>query len=317
MKMELCDSYGRKINYLRISLTDRCNFNCVYCRNGRVEFLKREDILTLEEIEFLALFFYERFGVEKIRLTGGEPLMRRGVEKLIKNLAGKNLKVKITTNGFFLNRFTKFLSEYGIGVNVSLDTLDPEKFKKINGLDGFSEVIEGIDKAIHDGVKLKINSVILRGINDDEILNLLDFACLRNVEIRFIEFMPFTDVWNIYFVPEDEIKARIQERFKIEFLEFKGTASIYTFGNGCRVGFISTVTKPFCTSCSRLRLTADGRLVLCMFDKTSYSVKEFLRPYVRECELFEFILETIKKKPRGFVELAEKKAKFEMIKLGG
>ncbi|MFN3135301.1 MAG: radical SAM protein, partial [Candidatus Kryptonium sp.] len=155
MKMELCDSYGRKINYLRISLTDRCNFNCVYCRNGRAEFLKREDILTLEEIEFLALFFHEKLGVEKIRLTGGEPLMRRGVENLIKNLAEKNLKVKITTNGFFLGKFSKFLSEYKVDVNVSLDTLAPEKFKKINGLDCFHEVVEGIDKAIRDGVKLK------------------------------------------------------------------------------------------------------------------------------------------------------------------
>lgn len=279
--------------------------------------MKREDILTLEEIEFLASFFHERFGIEKVRLTGGEPFMRRGIEKLIKNLAEKDLKVKITTNGFFLSKFSKFLSEYEIGVNVSLDTLDPKKFKKISGLDGFSEVIEGIDKAISDGVKLKINSVILRGVNDDEILDLVDFACSRNVEIRFIEFMPFTEVWNVYFISEDEIKAKIQEKFKIEFLEFKGTASIYTSDNGCRIGFISTVTKPFCDFCSRLRLTADGRLVLCIFDKISYPIKEFLRPYVREDELFEFVLETVKRKPKGFVEFAGEKAKFEMIKLGG
>lgn len=315
--MKLLDSHNRQINYLRISLTDRCNFNCFYCKSDSVKFLNRREILTIEEVEFLASFFYRNFGITKIRLTGGEPLMRKGIDVLIERLIKAGLNVNLTTNGFFLSKFSKFLSECGVKVNVSLDTLNPKKFVEISGIDGLSIVLDGIDKAINEGVKLKINTVLLRGVNDDEIFDLIDFASSNGIEIRFIELMPFTNLWSLYFISEDEVMDKIKEKFKIEFAGFKDTARAYVLDNWIRISFISTVTKPFCDACSRLRLTSDGKLILCMFDKISYPIKEFLRPEIKEAELIEFILKVVKMKPRGFIEIREKRAEFEMVKLGG
>lgn len=318
--MHLYDAHGRKINYLRISLTDRCNLQCFYCRKDNITFYKRDEILTLEEIEFLISIFYRNFGVKKIRFTGGEPLLRRGIEKLIGGMKNLNLSINITTNGILLGEFAEFLSKNGVSVNVSLDTLSPEKFKRIAGSYDLERVIDGIDKSIELGIKLKINTVLLRGVNDSEIFDLIDFAFSRGIEIRFIEFMPFVDelVWREYFISEDEIRNKIEEKHKLfKVGDGDSVASYYVLDNGAKVGFISTVSKPFCHTCSRVRITSDGSLVLCMFDKFSYPLKRFLRPEPREEELVRFVSSIAKLKPKGFIEFKERQASFQMISLGG
>ncbi len=318
--MDLYDGYNRKVSYLRISLTDRCNLQCFYCRRDNLVLYEREEILTIEEIKFLISVFYGNFGVNKVRFTGGEPLIRRGIESLIEGLRDFNLSVNITTNGILLKEFARFLSENNIGVNVSLDTLIPEKFKKISGGYDLDRIIEGIDTALHLGIKLKINTVLLRSVNDDEIFDLIDFAFSRGVEIRFIEFMPFVNefIWRKYFISEDEIRDKIEQRHKLyEIGEDSSIARYYTLENGAKIGFISTVSKPFCHNCSRVRITSDGHLVLCMFDKFSYPLKQFLRPKIKENELVEYICSVVKLKPKGYIELREKQASFPMIKLGG
>ncbi len=318
--MNLFDGYGRKVSYLRISLTDRCNLQCFYCRKDNLIFYKKEEILTIEEIKFLISVFRDNFGISKVRFTGGEPLLRRGIEILIKGLSNSNLSLNITTNGILLKEFAHLLSENNIGVNVSLDTLVPEKFKKISGSSDLKRVIEGIDTALQVGVKLKINTVPLRGINDDEIFDLIDFASSRGVVIRFIEFMPFVNelIWKKYYVPEDELKSIIVQKYRLYEIDQDGsTARYYELENGAKIGFISTVSKPFCHSCSRVRITSDGNLVLCMFDKFSYPLKQFLRPKIRENQLIEYISTVVKLKPKGYVELKERKSGFAMIKLGG
>lgn len=314
----LKDGYGRRFDYIRISLTDRCNLWCFYCKKSLFKPLPRSEILTLEEITFLVSIFREQFGIQKVRLTGGEPLLRKEINKLIENISGMNVKIKITTNGVFLDNFIEFFKEKKVSVNVSLDTLNEEKFFKISGDRNLKKVIDNIQKCASSGINLKINTVALRGINDDEILNLIDFSNSIGTEIRFIEFMPFVDpeTWRTYFIPEEEIKRKILEKFSMRFLEDSGTAYVYKLDNGGRVGFISTVSRPFCDSCSRLRITADGKIVLCMFDKVSYPLMDFLRPKIRESELIEFITKVVKNKPRGFIEL-KGESTFEMTRLGG
>ena len=318
--MHLYDSQRRKINYLRISLTDRCNLKCFYCFKDNTVFYEKEEILTIEEIKFLISVFHNNFGVKKIRFTGGEPLIRRGIENLVEGLKDLNLQVNITTNGVLLKDFADFFAKNNINVNVSLDTLIPETFRKISGSDELAKVIEGIDKSIKLGINLKINTVLLLGINDDEIFDLIEFAFSRKVPIRFIELMPFVDesLWRKYFISEDEIKKKIEKRYRLyEMKEDSSIARYYILENGAKIGFISTVSKPFCHNCSRIRITSDGKLVLCMFDKFSYPLKKFLRPRPMQEELIKFISSCVKIKPKGFVELKEKKANFQMTKLGG
>ncbi len=314
----LKDGYGRRFDYIRISLTDRCNLGCFYCKKSLFKPLPRSEILTLEEITFLVSVFREQFGIQKVRLTGGEPLLRKEINKLIENISGMNVKIKITTNGVFLDNFIEFFKEKKVSVNVSLDTLNEEKFFKISGDRNLKKVIDNIQRCASSGINLKINTVALRGINDDEILNLINFSNSIGTEIRFIEFMPFVDpeTWRTYFIPEEEIKRKILEKFSMRFLEDSGTAYVYKLDNGGRVGFISTVSRPFCDSCSRLRITADGKIVLCMFDKVSYPLMDFLRPNIRESDLIDFITKVVKNKPRGFIELKGEPA-FEMTRLGG
>ncbi len=316
----LFDGFGRKIDYLRISVTDRCNLACFYCRkNGFGEFT-REEILTFEEIEFIVDVFKMEFGIKKLRLTGGEPLMRRGIDSLICRLCSKELSVNLTTNGILLGKFAKLLVEQGVGVNLSLDTLNPDKFKFITGFDFLNPILDGLEQFLSYGGSLKINTVVLRGINDDEIFDLINFAGEKDIELRFIEFMPFVErnVWLKYFVSEDEIKSKIEKKAKLIPLEDgSSTARLYLFDRRVKIGFISTVTSPFCDTCSRIRITSDGKVVLCMFDDRGYSLKKFLRPEFNENGLIKFIIDIVKNKPRGFVELKDKTPKFAMIKLGG
>jgi len=303
---------------------------------GGIELFDKKEILKIEEIEYLVSIFYRDFGIKKIRFTGGEPLMRRGLETLIKNVR-KNfpeIDLNITTNGFLLRKWVSFLKENDVKVNVSLDTLREENFKKITGTEGLEEIIEGIDLALSACIPLKINTVILKGINDKEIHDLIDFASRRNIPLRFIEYIPFggTKGGKQYFVSEKEIKKILAEKYDIIPHKKEKIAKIYgVYSKGdsrnliANVGFISTISSPFCQTCSRLRITSDGKVVLCLFDRKGYDLKKFLRPFRREEELKKFLTDTVKLKPRGFVELRDgflKSGKSEnfylvMRKLGG
>ncbi len=334
--MILRDRFGRNFDYLRISLTDRCNLRCFYCMPEEgIRLFDKKEILSLEEIEYLVYFFNKNFGISKIRFTGGEPLLRRGFENLVKNIRKNisNLDLNITTNGIMLKEKARFLKEEGIKVNVSLDTLREENFKKITGFYSLKNIIEGIDYSLSLNIPLKINTVIFKNINEDEIFDLIDFAFKRGILIRFIEFMPLSgNEWKKYFVSEGEIRGRIEERYELILKEKGKVAKIYEVYDKNKkgkfiggIGFISTISHPFCDNCSRLRITSNGGIVLCLFDKRGYDIKKFLRPEIKEKELIDFIFKIVKLKPKGFIELRDRflnsksiyKPYIVMRKLGG
>lgn len=298
-KPELIDSYGRTVRDLRISVTDRCNFRCTYCmpEEGMV-WLPRTEVLTYEEIARVARICVERFGVDGIRLTGGEPTVRAHLAKLISALAvltvpatadsplaGQPIDVAVTTNGATLALVAADLKRAGLRrINVSLDTLNREKFKQITKRDELASVLEGIDAAIAVGMApVKVNAVVQRGVNDDEIIALATFGREKNIEVRFIEFMPLDAQggWlNNSVVGQDEIVSTINEVFALEQIASRGAAPAdrwrYLDGKGT-VGVIPTVTKPFCGDCDRVRLTADGQFRTCLFATDEFDVRALLR----------------------------------------
>jgi len=297
--VELIDPFGRTVRDLRISITDRCNFRCTYCmpEEGMV-WLDRKEILSFEEIYRLAQICVERFDVDSIRLTGGEPTVRAHlpvlVEKLSKlrvpktansQLAGKNIDLAMTTNGATLRLIAEELKAAGLArINISLDTLQQEKFLKITRRDHLANVIDGIDAAVQAGfAPVKVNAVIQRGVNDDEIIALASFGREKQIEVRFIEFMPLdaqgqwqrNDV-----VGQDEIVATINSVYPLEQVASRGAAPAdrwrYLDGAGT-VGVIPSVTKPFCGDCDRVRLTAEGQFRTCLFSTTEFDLREMLR----------------------------------------
>ena len=298
-KPELIDSYGRTVRDLRISVTDRCNFRCTYCmpEEGMV-WLPRTEVLTYEEIARVARICVERFGVDGIRLTGGEPTVRAHLTKLISALAaltvpatadsplaGQPIDVAVTTNGATLALVAADLKRAGLRrINVSLDTLNREKFKQITKRDELASVLEGIDAAIAVGMApVKVNAVVQRGVNDDEIIALATFGREKNIEVRFIEFMPLDAQggWlNNAVVGQDEIVSTINAVFALEQIASRGAAPAdrwrYLDGKGT-VGVIPTVTKPFCGDCDRVRLTADGQFRTCLFATDEFDVRALLR----------------------------------------
>ena len=299
LKPELIDSYGRTVRDLRISVTDRCNFRCTYCmpEEGMV-WLPRTEVLTYEEIARVARICVERFGVDGIRLTGGEPTVRAHLPKLISALAaltvpatadsplaGQPIDVAVTTNGATLALVAADLKRAGLRrINVSLDTLNREKFKQITKRDELASVLEGIDAAIAVGMApVKVNAVVQRGVNDDEIIALATFGREKNIEVRFIEFMPLDAQggWlNNAVVGQDEIVSTINQVFALEQIASRGAAPAdrwrYLDGKGT-VGVIPTVTKPFCGDCDRVRLTADGQFRTCLFATDEFDVRALLR----------------------------------------
>ncbi len=298
-KPELIDSYGRAVRDLRISVTDRCNFRCTYCmpEEGMV-WLPRTEVLTYEEIARVARICVERFGVDGIRLTGGEPTVRAHLTKLISALAvltvpatadsplaGQPIDLAVTTNGATLALVAADLKRAGLTrINVSLDTLNREKFKQITKRDELASVLEGIDAAIAAGMApVKVNAVVQRGVNDDEIVALATFGREKNIEVRFIEFMPLDAQggWlNNAVVGQDEIVSTIDQVFALEQIASRGAAPAdrwrYLDGKGT-VGVIPTVTKPFCGDCDRVRLTADGQFRTCLFATDEFDVRTLLR----------------------------------------
>lgn len=296
----LNDRYNRPIKDLRISVTDRCNFRCIYCMPlDEYEWINKKEILTFEEITRLATLFV-RLGVEKIRLTGGEPLVRQNLDHLVGKLSAvEGVKdLCLTTNGALLAEKIDALKRAGLRrVNISLDTLDPEKFRQITKRGDLKRVLEGIFAAKNHGLNpIKLNAVIERGVNDEDILDLVEFSRGNGLAIRFIEYMDVgnSNNWtSTKLVSKKEIIAKINARYPLRQVgRDQGTAPSvdYEFVDGRGdLGVIASVTEPFCSSCTRMRLTADGKLVTCLFSQVGTDVKAHLRGGASDEELLELI----------------------------
>ncbi len=305
---DLVDPFGRVIRDLRISVTDRCNFRCTYCMPAEgMEWLPRSEVLTFEEIHRVSRIFVERFGVEGIRLTGGEPTVRAHLPMLISQLSGLGVDLAMTTNGATLRNNAEELRSAGLRrINISLDTLHADRFEQMTRRNELENVLAGIDAAVAAGFSpVKINAVIERGVNDDEIVDLARFGRERGVEVRFIEFMPLdaTGHWaNDRVVGQDEIVERIAEVFPLEQMPARGAAPAdrwrYLDGAGT-VGVIPSVTKPFCGDCDRVRLTAEGQFRTCLFATDEFDLREIMRSGGDDDALAERIIAAVGTKWAG------------------
>jgi cyclic pyranopterin phosphate synthase len=296
----LTDIYRRPIRDLRISVTDRCNFRCLYCMPlDEYEWIDKKEILTFEEIARLVRLFIP-LGVDKVRLTGGEPLVRRDLHLLIEKLSRlEGLQdLCLTTNGSLLTEQASVLKQAGLKrLNVSIDTLDPEKFRRITKRGDLHKVLEGLFTAKRCGLgPIKINAVIERGVNDADILSLVDFSRENGFAIRFIEYMDVgnSNNWTSEkLVPKKEILEQIQARYPLtEVGRNQGSAPSvdYEFGDGKgEVGIVASVTEPFCSTCTRARLTADGKLVTCLFSQTGHDLKTLMRGGSTDEEILQAI----------------------------
>jgi cyclic pyranopterin phosphate synthase len=288
---DLVDPFGRVVRDLRISVTDRCNFRCTYCMPEEgMEWMPRSEILTFEEIERLARVCVERYGFDGIRLTGGEPTIRHDIVRLVEKLAaiekdGRPIDLAMTTNGATLERLARRLRDAGLTrINISLDTLDRQKFERVTRRDELANVLAGIRAAKEAGFSpVKINAVVERGSNDDEVVDLARFGRDEGVEVRFIEFMPLdaSDEWQrAKVVGQDEIVAMIDEVWPLDVVPPAGSApaNLWRYRDGAgRVGVIPSVTKPFCGDCDRVRLTADGQFRTCLFATDEFDLRAALR----------------------------------------
>ena len=306
----MIDPFGRTITYLRVSLTDRCDFRCVYCMAEQPEFLPKAELLTLEEIERVCAAFLRK-GVERIRLTGGEPLMRRNAIHLIERLGARlgpgGLKeLTLTTNGSRLAEFAKPLAAAGVRrLNVSLDTRDPERFRAVTRWGDVKKVLAGIDAALEAGLKLKINTVALKGINEDEFADLIEWAHGRGMDLTLIETMPMggaeADRVEQY-LPLSLVRARLMRQFTLMETDYRtgGPARyVRVMETGGRLGFITPLTHNFCESCNRVRLTCTGTLYLCLGQDEAADLRAPLRASQRDDLLEAAIDEAIARKPKG------------------
>lgn len=305
---ELIDKFGRRVDYIRLSVTDRCDFRCVYCMTEDMTFLPRKEILSLEELFKIALAFTE-LGVRRIRLTGGEPMVRANVMSLIEKLGelpGLD-ELLLTTNGAQLDKFAIPLQRAGVNrINISIDSLDADRFKRISRVGKLDKVLAGIDAAIGAGFdRIRLNSVIMRGYNDDEVMALTDFAISRNVDIAFIEEMPLgaasdhnredTTCSNTW------VKSVIESKYQLLDSAAKTAGpSRYSqvAGHKSRIGFISPVTHNFCEDCNRVRVTVEGRLLLCLGNEHSMDLRAILRDSGKTiADLKEAIVKAMDLKP--------------------
>lgn len=295
---------------LRISVTDRCNFACLFCmpEKHKIKWIPQQEVLSFEEIERIARVLAS-LGVEKIRITGGEPLLRKGLEELVRKLTEiPGIKsVDMTTNGWFLEEKAEALREAGLrGVTVSLHSLRADRFAKISGMDALPRVLRGIEKAHDVGLNpVKINSVAIRGYNDDEVLDLVERARQRWISIRFIEFMPLDGLgmWSYdKVVPGKEIVETVSARWPLRAMG-RGkaeTSSMWRFEDGRgTLGLITPMSDPFCDDCDRIRLTADGKLLSCLFDTEYHDLRHVVRNGGTDEALADLILSAVWKKPEG------------------
>jgi cyclic pyranopterin phosphate synthase len=307
--MSLQDKFGRQITDLRISVTDRCNFRCVYCRSADPEnYREHDEILSWKELERLAGVFHE-LGIRKVRMTGGEPLVRSGAEEFVKFLSGVGFAdLSMTTNGHLLSDRCEKLIAAGLHrINISLDSLNKERFERITRTKSFESVMKGIDTAQRSRLgPAKVNAVLVRGINDDEVEAFAEFARERGVIMRFIEFMPLDADrhWSRdKVVAAAEVYERINSRWPLEQIphEKSETARKYRFADGApgEIGLIAPVTQPFCGHCSRIRLTADGKLRTCLFSKEDHDLRAFLRDGSSDEDLKAFVKSVVNAKEEG------------------
>jgi cyclic pyranopterin phosphate synthase len=305
----MVDRFGRRITYLRVSVTDRCDFRCVYCMAEDMTFLPRKDLLTLEEIDRLASAFIAR-GVRKLRLTGGEPLVRRNIMWLVRSLSrhlGNGLdELTLTTNGSQLGRYADELADCGVKrINVSLDTLDPDKFKAITRKGDFAQVMGGIDTASRTGLKIKINTVALRDVNEGELEDILRWAHSRGFDLTLIETMPMGEVDADrveQYLPLLLVRARLGRHFTFDDIPYRsgGPARyVHVRETGGRLGFITPMTHNFCEACNRVRVTCTGTLYMCLGQEDSADLRAALRASQDDALLHAAIDDAIARKPKG------------------
>ena len=306
----MTDPFGRTISYLRVSVTDRCDLRCFYCMSEDMTFLPKADLLTLEELDRLCSAFIAR-GVRKLRLTGGEPLVRRNVISLVRSLSrhlqtGALNELTLTTNGSQLSRFADELRDCGVRrINVSLDTLDAAKFRAITRWGALDNVHAGIDAAQAAGLKIKINTVALKGVNEDEFPELIEWAHGRGMDLTLIEVMPLGEIGEgrlDQYLPLSLVRARLGERYSLEDLDYRtgGPARyVRVAETGGRLGFITPLTHNFCESCNRVRVTCTGTLYMCLGQEDAADLRKPLRASEANDLLHAAIEEAISRKPKG------------------
>jgi len=312
-KKNMEDKFGRTVKKLRISVTDRCNMRCVYCMPyNNTSWFEQDNLLSYKQIVHIATIF-AKMGVNKIKITGGEPTVRPKIEELVKSLSSiYGIKsISMTTNGLLLKEKVTQLRDAGLqSVNISLDTFDKERFKSMTGIDGngLNRVMDSINAANVAGIQVKINAVIMRGWNDDEIVSFTRFSRKTGCVVKFIEFMPLdgTGIWdpNLVFSKKemiDIINTKIKKLVPLNN-ENSDPARLYSFDDGKGIiGFIPSMTEPFCQYCDRIRITSEGRLFTCLFEKKGYDLKNLLQDGKSDEEIVEYILECIKQKPEGII----------------
>jgi GTP 3',8-cyclase len=311
MNAPLTDPFARPISYLRVSVTDRCDFRCVYCMSENMTFLPKKELLTLEELDRMCSVFI-RLGVEKLRITGGEPLVRRDIMTFFRAMrrhldSGALKELTLTTNGSQLRRFAGELAECGVRrVNVSLDTLDERKFAEVTRWGRLAQVLDGIDAAQEAGLRVKINTVALKGFNEDELFNLTEWCAARGMDLTFIEVMPMGDLGNEdrldQYWPLKDLRATLAERYTlIDLAESSGGPARYVRldETGQKIGFITPLTHNFCESCNRVRLTCTGELYMCLGQEDMADLRAPLRASTDDAALEQAIRAAIARKPKG------------------
>lgn len=307
----LIDPFQRAITYLRVSVTDRCDFRCVYCMSENMTFLPKRDLLTLEELDRLCTVFISQ-GVKKIRITGGEPLVRRGIMEFFSAMSrhltsGALNELTLTTNGSQLRKYAADLARFGVKrINVSMDTLNEAKFAKITRWGRLAQVLDGIDAAQAAGLRVKINMVALKGTNDDELFDMLAFCADRGMDMTVIEVMPMGDIDDAerldQYWPLSDVEAQLADRFSMtDLAESTGGPARYKRINetGQKVGFITPLTHNFCESCNRVRLTCTGQLFQCLGQEGEFDLRRVLRESNDDQDVITALHKAVTLKPRG------------------
>lgn len=316
----MIDPFGRTVDYLRVSVTDRCDFRCVYCMSEHMSFLPKKDLLTLEELDRLCSAFVAK-GVRKLRITGGEPLVRKNIMWLFERLSrhfgsGALEELTLTTNGSQLPKYARALKDAGVKrINISLDTLKPDRFKAITRWGNFSDVMAGIEAAEQAGLAIKINAVALKGVNEDEIVDLVNFAHGRGMDLTLIETMPLGDIdgdRTDQYLPLSLVRANLAAAFTLADIPYKTSGParyVRVEETGGRLGFITPMTHNFCESCNRVRLTCTGTLYMCLGRDDAADLRAVLRASNDDAVLSHAIDDAIARKPKGHDFIIDRRTK--------
>lgn len=322
----LVDDHGRPQTYLRVSVTDRCNFRCVYCmpKEG-ANLAPRDQIFSFEEI-VRVIHIFSNLGITKVRFTGGEPLVRNDFVQLVKrvNQLPAIHAIGVTTNGLYLQRYARGLKQAGVSLlNISLDSIDPVRFEQISGTNRLEDVLVGIHAALDLGFKkLKINTVVIRGVNDDEVFNIIDYFKDEPIDLRFIEYMPFLkNQWDeSRVIKSAEILKRVRTKYSLEKIS-DPTPSVAVMnkiqGQQLRIGFISTMSEHFCNDCNRLRLTAEGGIKTCLFKAPEFNIRQLLRSTNDDDKIRDAICSVTKLKSLTRPDNVNQISTTPMVKIGG